>query len=117
MQQALPAPYAPAREQPDLVASLLVPEEQDPPAPPEDRRDADPRLPHPQCADEPKPRSPRELAGELGHLDEPDGRDRGDHELRDPHAWLDGELLSCVRVEEDDADLAAIAGVDEARAS
>src|SRR5262249_31423093 len=54
--------------------------------------------------------APRELLG----LDESHGRDRHDDELRDAHARLDRERVPAVGVEEHDAELAPIAGVDEA---
>jgi hypothetical protein len=52
---------------------------------------------------------------QLVDLDELDGGKLENHELGDPHARLDDEGLRRVGVEEIDEELAAVAGVDEAR--
>ena len=67
--QRLARVNAAAREQPDVAPALVVPAEQDAVTPPEERRDADPRLraDHP---DEPNPAAPRSLARELLQLDQ-----------------------------------------------
>ena len=44
--------------------------------------------------DDPKPRTPRSLSGQLVDLDELDLRQREHHELRDAHARLDDERLA-----------------------
>ena len=67
-----------------------------------------------QLADEPNPRAPRSLAGELVGLDHPYRGDGRDDELRDAHPRLDRELRLAVRVQENDADLSAVPGVDQA---
>ena len=51
----------------------------------------------------------------LVHLDELELRNRKDDELRYAHAGLDDERLAYIGVEQDDAELAAVAGVDEPR--
>src|SRR3990170_2774622 len=60
--EALPGSHTPTGQQPHLVLSFLVAEQQDPAAPAEDRRNADPRLAHAQWAVDPKPCAPRSLA-------------------------------------------------------
>ena len=64
-------------------------------------------------ADEPKPRSPRSDVGQLVDDAQLDRRHGQQHELRDPHPGLDLERVLAVGVQEDDAQLAAVAGVDE----
>ena len=59
--QALARSDTASRKEPHLIHPFLVPEQQDPSAPAEDRRDANARL-HAQCADDPKPCPPRSLA-------------------------------------------------------
>src|SRR5581483_9230158 len=62
--EALAGVDAAARKQPVGAApGFLVAAEEDPPAPPEHRRDPDPRLDPHQAADDPKPRTPRSLWG------------------------------------------------------
>ncbi len=68
-----------------------------------------------QLAEEPNPRAPRSLAASSSASTTRTERDGRDDELRDAHAWLDGELRLAVRVQEHDADLSAVAGVDQAR--
>ena len=53
--------------------------------------------------------------GKLVDLDEIELRHREHHELRDPHPRLDHERLARVGVQQDDAQLAPVAGVDQAR--
>ena len=53
--------------------------------------------------------------GQLVDLDRLDLGHRHDHELGDPHARLDDERLARVGVQQRDAQLAAVARVDEAR--
>ena len=65
-------------------------------------------------ADEPKPRTPRSLSGSSSTSTSSTLRKREDHELRDPHARLDGERLARVGVRGARPDLAAVAGVDQA---
>src|SRR5437899_3798344 len=59
--QTLAGVHPSARQEPVLAPRLLVSAEQHAPPPPQDRRDADPWF-H-QCAEEPKPRTPRSLSG------------------------------------------------------
>ena len=92
-----------------------MPAEEDAALPAEDGRDADARLERHQWAELPKPFSPRSLAGSSVTSTGSRRRDRDDDELRDPHPRLDDERLLAVGVEEHDLELAAIAGVDEAR--
>ena len=89
-----PARTPPPGSSQTSLARLLVPESRMRPAPAQDRRDPDPRLDHAQLADEPKPRAPRSLVGQLVDLDQADGGDRRDDELRDAHPRLDRERLS-----------------------
>ena len=86
-----PLATPPPGQQPVLLARLLLPAEQHPPLPAEDRADPDPRLHQP---DDPKPSAPRSLVRQLVDLDELDRRHLQDHELRDPHARLDHERLA-----------------------
>ncbi len=112
--EALAAPHPAAGEQPDLAARLHVPEEQDAPAPAEDRRNADPRLPHAQLADDPNPREPRSLVASSStstSRTEATGT-MTSWAMRIP--GLDGERLARVGVQEHDQHLPAVAGVDEA---
>jgi hypothetical protein len=52
---------------------------------------------------------------QLPHFDRLDLRHGQDDELGDPHSRLDDERLSCIGVQQRDADLAAITRVDEPR--
>jgi hypothetical protein len=51
---------------------------------------------------------------QLGHLDELDLGQLEHDELGDPHPRLDGEAVARVRVQQHDAQLAPVAGVDQA---
>ena len=92
--------------------ALLVAAEQNAPVPAEDRRDPDARLGSQRSPDEPKPPSPRAVSVSSLDLDDVDRERRDDEQLGDPHARLDRERLLAVGVEQDHADLAAVAGVD-----
>src|SRR3990172_2566828 len=59
LREAFAAADSPARQEPVILPALLVPAEQDHPAPPQDGRHADAGLRSHQCADDPKPRTPR----------------------------------------------------------
>src|SRR2546430_10471638 len=121
--QALPRVHAPARQQPVLLAGLLVAAEQHPVVPTQQRRDADPGLsPHgprtngrssrargPEAANAPL------ALGQLLGLDELELRHLQDDELGDPHSRLYEERFRAVGVQQHDPDLAAVAGVDQAR--
>src|SRR5205814_471298 len=61
LHQALPSLHAAAGQQPVLLARLLLPAEQDPALPEQERGDAEARL-H-QRSEEPKPRTPRSDSG------------------------------------------------------
>ena len=98
-----------------LDTTLLVPAEQDAPVPAEDRRDPDPGLGSQRSPDEPKPPSPRVRLRQLARLDDLDRDRRNDEQLGDAHPRLDREGLLAVGVEQDHANLAAIAGVDHPR--
>jgi hypothetical protein len=50
----------------------------------------------------------------LVDLDEPNAGDGSDDELGDAHSGLDDEVVVRIGIEEHDADLPAVAGVDEA---
>ena len=52
---------------------------------------------------------------EFVHLDQTHDGNGRDHELGDPHPGLDGERVVPIAVQENDADLTAIAGVDQPR--
>ena len=68
-----------------------------------------------QCRDEPKPRTPRSLSGSSS-TSTSSTSGTGEHdELGDAHPRLDDERLARVGVEQRDAQLAAVAGVDEPR--
>ena len=112
--EALAGVDAAARQQPVLLAVLLVPAEEDARLPAQDRRDADPRLGH-QWRDEPKPRTPRSLSGSSSTSTGSSSGSGSDDELRDPHPGLDHERLARVGVQQHDPDLAAVALVDQAR--
>ena len=89
-----PRLHAAAREQPDLVSGLLVPEQQDATLPAEDRRDPDTRLGHRSARRRAESSSAALAGGELLDLDQAYRGDGRDDELRDAHAWLDGERRS-----------------------
>src|SRR6266545_3811190 len=61
--EALARVHTATREQPVLLPALLVTTEKDASPPAQDRRDTDPRLSWHHDADEPKPRTPRSVAG------------------------------------------------------
>ena len=109
--EALARVDAPAREQPVLLARLLVAAEQDPVLPAQQRRDADARLAA-HVPDEPKPAAAL-ARGSSSTSTQLDSRDRHDDELGDPHPRLDDEAGPPVRVVKNDTKLASIAGVDE----
>src|SRR5438874_8846920 len=60
--EALARVHAASRKQPVVAIALLVPAEEDAPAPAQDRGDANPRLGH-QLPDDPWPRTPRSVTG------------------------------------------------------
>ena len=105
--ERLAAVDAAAREQPVLLAGLLLPAEQHAVVPADQRGDADARRPsmprRAEAADAPLG------VGQLVDLDELDLGDRQDDELRDPHPGLDDERLARVGVEQVDQQLAAVA--------
>ena len=111
--QRLAAVDPAARQQPVLLARLLLAAEQHAVLPAQERRDADARL-H-QCRDDPKPRTPRSDSGSSSTSTSSTSGSGEDHELGDPHPRLDDERLARVGVEQVDLQLAAVAGVDEAR--
>ena len=112
--EALADLNAAPRQEPHLALGLLVPEKQDAALPAQDGRDANPRLGHRcQLDDDPNPRAPRSLTGELLDLDHPNGGDRGNDELGDAHPGIHDERLVAVGVDEHDLDLAPVARVDE----
>src|SRR5206468_7956258 len=92
--QALPRVHAPARQQPVLLAGLLVAAKQHAVVPAQQRRDADPRLsPHDPRTDgrSSRARGPEAAnaplaLGQLLGLDELELRDIENDELGDPHS-------------------------------
>ena len=114
--EALARVDAAAGQQPVLAApGLLVPAEQDAVLPAQHGGHADTRLDsRHHTADEPKPRTPRSLVGQLVDLDGVELGDLQDDELRDAHARLDDERLTRIGVEKDHLQLAAVTRVDEA---
>ena len=111
--EALAGVHATPGQQPVRPARLLVPAEQDPSSPLQDRRHPNPRFRRHQALDEPKPRTPRSLAGSSLDLDGLDLGDRHHDELRDPHPGLDDERRPRVGVVQDHAHLPAVARVDQ----
>ena len=92
-----------------------MPAEQDTVLPAQDGRDPDARLERHQCGGAAEAFLAALAVRELGDLDRLGQRHRDDDELRDPHPRLDDERLVAIGVEQHDLELAAVAGVDEAR--
>ena len=113
--ERLAAVDAAAGQQPVLLARLLLAAEQHAVLPAEQRRRRG-RAASDQCRDEPKPRTPRSDSGSSSTSTSSTSGTGSDDELRDPHPRLDDERLARVGVEQVDQQLAAVAGVDEARA-
>ena len=115
--EALARVHAAAGQQPVLLAVLLVPAEQDAVAC--QRRIAETRIrgsAHHACRGAEAADAALAL-GQLVDLDRARASGTGsDDELGDPHAGLDHERLARVGVEQDHPELAAVAGVDRARA-
>src|SRR5437588_7664410 len=113
--QALPRVHSSTRQQPVLLPGFLVAAQQHTFVPAQQRRDPDPRLSAhastrargPEAAN--APLALRQLLG----LDQLELRDLQDDELGDPHSGLDDESLRPVGVEQDNADLTAVAGIDQ----
>ncbi len=113
LDQRLPHVDTAARQQPVLLARLLLAAEQHAPLPEQDRRDTDPRL-H-QCFEEPKPRSPRSLAGSSSTST---SSSRGTGRTTSWAIRIPGSTTNVSRevgVQQRNLQLAAVAGVDEAR--
>ena len=95
VREALARVDAAAGQEPVVAAAgLLVPAEQDAVLPAQHGGDADARLERHHTADEPNPRTPRSLVGQLVDFDGLDLRNRQHDELRDAHARLDDERLA-----------------------
>ena len=115
--EALARVHAPAGKQPVRPAVLLVPAEQDPPAPAQDRRHADPGLGAHQASarlEEPNPRTPRSVAGSSSTSAVSTGANgtTTSWAIRMPGSTTNG--AAGVGVEQDHTHLAAVAGVDQA---
>ena len=116
LDEALAAVHSPAGQEPVLAApGLLVPAEEDASLPAEDGRDPDARLERHQWAELPKPFSPRSLSGS-SVTSRGSGRATGTTTscaIRIPGSTTNGSVRSVF--EQHDLELAAVAGVDEAR--
>ena len=114
--EALARVDAAARQQPVLLSRLLVPAEQHPALPAQDRRDADARLGAHQAPDDPcRARRARSRAARLSRR-APAPAPRARRAARS--ACPARRRTACLRVgvEQDHLQLAAVAGIDQARA-